>query len=261
MIVTLTGMSTSGKSTLAKLLSSTACFEETVSITTRNKRAGEVDGIDYHFVDDKTFDNYVENNLLVEHVRTHGASYGTLSSELERIKDKGKSPVMVLDPYGAESVHNYMKDADDSVMSVLTQVDFPILMARFFRRIEEQRNELSDTNIDKEVGRLHTMLSEEIHWEEMWPWDLMLINIHNEQKMHKTLGMFQQMHNENHSIPWFDKKLSEKPSSKGVDREALKSIIIRQLEKPKEIRAIIPDIRKAASIRDKAREDSFCLSL
>ena len=48
-----------------------------VSHTTRTPRAGEVDGVDYHFISPASFADMVERGLFLEHAEVHGNFYGT----------------------------------------------------------------------------------------------------------------------------------------------------------------------------------------
>ena len=74
----MSGPSGSGKSTLARrLLESIPGLSFSVSYTTRPRREGEKDGIDYHFVDDATFDRMAAEGAFLEWARVHDRRYGT----------------------------------------------------------------------------------------------------------------------------------------------------------------------------------------
>ncbi len=72
MITILFGKSASGKDSLLKKMVSDG-YEPIVSYTTRPMRTGEIDGVDYHFIDKKTFDEYTRNGVIFE-----SRSYDTL---------------------------------------------------------------------------------------------------------------------------------------------------------------------------------------
>ena len=72
-----------GKTTLChKLLDQFADVRFSVSHTTRTPRPNEVDGTDYYFVAEETFDQMVEDELFIEWAHVHGNRYGTSHAEI-----------------------------------------------------------------------------------------------------------------------------------------------------------------------------------
>lgn len=71
----LVGKAASGKDHLKSRLREKG-FKCGVSHTTRPPRSGEVDGIDYHFVDDATFQQMIQQDLFVEYMAFNGCYYG-----------------------------------------------------------------------------------------------------------------------------------------------------------------------------------------
>lgn len=87
-IVIITAPSAAGKTTLIKKyisLHRNAVFS--VSHTTRIRRKDEVDGKDYHFIDEKIFNEMIENGDFIEWASVHGNLYGTSFSELKKAED------------------------------------------------------------------------------------------------------------------------------------------------------------------------------
>ena len=98
------GPSGSGKTTIVHdLLASDPRLKFSVSATTRNKRANETDGEDYHFIFVEEFKRRIANDEFVEWevVYTNGF-YGTLKSEIETIWSEGKIPVFDVDVEGGK---------------------------------------------------------------------------------------------------------------------------------------------------------------
>jgi len=79
----LSAPSGAGKTTIARLLlERRSDVGYSVSCTTRAPRAGEVDGVDYHFLDAARFDEAVQQGQFAEWAEVHGRRYGTLVREV-----------------------------------------------------------------------------------------------------------------------------------------------------------------------------------
>lgn len=76
----------------------------TVSVTTRDPRPGEVDGVHYHFVSDERFDQLVQDDAFVEWARVQSNRYGTLKSEVRGLLDAGRSVILEIDVQGGFNV-------------------------------------------------------------------------------------------------------------------------------------------------------------
>lgn len=102
MVLILSGPSGSGKSTLYKrAFARTGGFEFSVSCTTRAPRAGEQDGIDYHFTSREHFEELLRDDAFAEYAEVHGNFYGTLKSELTGRLDRGIDVLLDIDVQGA----------------------------------------------------------------------------------------------------------------------------------------------------------------
>ncbi len=105
MIVLITGPSGAGKSTFVhKLMADDDRLAFSISTTTRPIREGEVDGRDYDFVDDETFDQLVEEDAFVEWAHVHDNRYGTRRSRLDEMVAAGKIPILDIDVQGGVKV-------------------------------------------------------------------------------------------------------------------------------------------------------------
>lgn len=83
-----------------------------ISATTRSRRPGEVDGVQYHFVDDAEFDRLIEGSGLLEWAEVHGsARYGTPRLPVERAVAAGQPVVLEIDMQGARQVRSSYPDA------------------------------------------------------------------------------------------------------------------------------------------------------
>lgn len=83
-----------------------------VSATTRAPRPGEVDGVNYYFVDDAEFDRMIAEGELLEHATVHNAyRYGTPRAPIENALDQGRSVLLEIDLQGARQVRESMPEA------------------------------------------------------------------------------------------------------------------------------------------------------
>jgi guanylate kinase len=113
-----------------------------VSATTRPRRPGEVDGVHYWFISDEEFDRRLaEDDFLEYYAFPWGQRSGTLWSELDRIRDQGKAPLLELEPNGALAVKGRVPDA---VLFFIHAPDFEELERRLRERATESAGEIEE---------------------------------------------------------------------------------------------------------------------
>jgi len=105
-VFVVTGTSGAGKGTLERsLLARMPELELAISATTRDKREGEENGREYWFISDAEFDAKLAAGEFLEHiVFDWGQRSGTLRSEIDRILDAGRIPLLDLETEGALAV-------------------------------------------------------------------------------------------------------------------------------------------------------------
>jgi guanylate kinase len=142
-----------GKTTLVKrLLQEAPDLGRSVSCTTRSPRAGEEDGRDYHFIDEKTFREMERQNRFFEWEEVHGAFYGTPRETLVKRRQEGKDTILDIDTRGAL---NLKKEFPDSCLIFLLPPSLSALEERlrnrkteeevsFKRRMENARREIAE---------------------------------------------------------------------------------------------------------------------
>lgn len=113
----ITGPSGAGKSTVVDMLLSAAGARRAVPLrkfvtcTTRDKRPGEKDGRDYHFLSRKEFEKDLKDGWFFEHAEVYGNLYGSSRRVMEKLL-KGKTPIIgVLDVQGARTVKRMIPEA------------------------------------------------------------------------------------------------------------------------------------------------------
>jgi guanylate kinase len=101
----LSGPSGVGKSTLIKhVMGRVPGVEFSVSATTRGPRAGEQDGVHYHFLTQAQFDEKVGQDAFLEHASVYDRSYGTLAEPVLSAIESGRSVLLDIDVQGARQV-------------------------------------------------------------------------------------------------------------------------------------------------------------
>ena len=141
-VVVVTGPSGAGKGTLIRgLLERVPGLEVAVSATTRPQRPGEIDGRDYWFLSDDEFTERVGAGDFLEFVPyVSGRRYGTLHSEIERIRGEGRVCVLELELEGALRVQ---EDVSGSV-TIFIAADVTELERRLRARATESTGEIGE---------------------------------------------------------------------------------------------------------------------
>jgi guanylate kinase len=111
-IFVLSAPSGTGKSTLIKrLFNDIDRLSFSVSYTTRSPREGEVEGLDYFFIDDSTFDNMLAENAFVEWVRVYENRYGTGKKWIQDQLDDGQDVLLDIETIGAWRIKEIFPEA------------------------------------------------------------------------------------------------------------------------------------------------------
>jgi guanylate kinase len=101
----ITAPSGAGKTSLVRaLLAADSQIQLSVSYTTRKPRPGEVDGVDYHFVDEAQFLHMLGESDFLESAEVHGARYGTSQTRVDTALQAGTDVVLEIDWQGAAQV-------------------------------------------------------------------------------------------------------------------------------------------------------------
>lgn len=123
-MIVLIGKSGSGKSTIADILCNKFGFNKVVTTTTRPKRKGEKQNIDYHFVTDKQFDEMNADGKFIE-VRNYKVASGEewkYGSPLEEIESAGEKDIIILTPEGCKNVINKIGKENVIVIYIYTNI-------------------------------------------------------------------------------------------------------------------------------------------
>lgn len=112
LLIVVSAPSGGGKGTiLRRALDADPRLRHAVSATTRAPREGELEGQHYYFVDRETFEKWVAEGRFAEWATVHGELYGTLHSELDRLRAAGQDVVLELDVQGMRSIRRMRPEA------------------------------------------------------------------------------------------------------------------------------------------------------
>jgi len=172
LMLVLSSPSGAGKTTLARaLLASDSNLSLSVSVTTRQPRPGERDGVDYHFIDDARFHALAEAGDLLEHALVYGNRYGTPRAPVQAALTEGRDVLFDIDWQGAQQLRT---SAQADVVSVFI---LPPDAAELKRRLEDRPGSSSD-DIDR---RLAQVADDVTRWPE---YDYVVIN----ESLERSLG-------------------------------------------------------------------------
>ena len=164
LLIVLSSPSGAGKSTISRmLLAADREVTMSVSATTRPKRPGERDDVDYHFVDDKEFDRLVAAGDFVEWAPVFGYRYGTPKAPVKAALKAGRDILFDIDWQGTQQLQAAM--GEDLVRIFI----LPPSMAELERRLHARGTDSDDVIAD----RMARAASEISHWPE---YDYVLIN-------------------------------------------------------------------------------------
>lgn len=101
-----------GKTSLVReLIESLDGIQVSVSHTTRAKREGEVDGVNYHFTDAATFEAMIARGEFFEYAKVFDNYYGTSRQAAQAVLDAGQDVILEIDWQGARQVREQMPEA------------------------------------------------------------------------------------------------------------------------------------------------------
>lgn len=142
MIIALLGASGSGKSTIENELYSKHGYDKIIPFTSRPKREYEVNGVDYNFIDVKTFEESIEKDLFVAYDGfSQDRLYGTMKMQYKGNKDK----VTVMTPYSLKQVKNKLDNIND-IVTVFIDANLGTRMKRYIDRCGVNEFNFDDKN-------------------------------------------------------------------------------------------------------------------
>jgi guanylate kinase len=164
LMLVLSSPSGAGKTTLSrKLLALDPAVELSVSVTTRRKREGEVDGRDYHFIDRPRFDELVRTGELLEWADVFDHCYGTPRAPVEAALAAGRDVLFDIDWQGTQQLR---EKVPKDLVSVFV---LPPSVSELERRLRARAQDADDVI----HSRMAKAADEMSHWAE---YDYVVIN-------------------------------------------------------------------------------------
>ena len=112
LVIVLSGPSGVGKdATIARIKEIGVNFHYMVTATTREKRAGEVDGVDYYFLQRQDFTKKIERDDFLEYAEVYGNFYGVPKQQVRDALKRGQDVIIKVDVQGAATLKNKIPDA------------------------------------------------------------------------------------------------------------------------------------------------------
>lgn len=155
MIVILSGPSGVGKGTIRKRIMQEASLSlaYSVSMTTREKRIHEVEGVDYFFVNKETFQEAIDHDALIEWAEFVGNRYGTPKTYVEKLRNEGKNVFLEIEIEGASQVISQYQ-----AQNLITIFLMPPSFRDLEDRIRKRQTETEDI-IQKRLEKAHREMS------------------------------------------------------------------------------------------------------
>jgi guanylate kinase len=163
-MLVLSSPSGAGKTTLSRrLLAEFPDLTMSISVTTRPKRPGEQDGVDYSFIDRIDFDLMINKRELLEHAKVFDHYYGTPAGPVEAVLADGRDILFDIDWQGAQQLKQEKRDDLASIFILPPST-----------KELEQRLKSRAQDSDEVVARRMSKAADEIsHWPE---YDYVVVN-------------------------------------------------------------------------------------
>lgn len=164
LMLVLSSPSGAGKTTLSRILiENDPSIDLSVSVTTRPRRNGEIDGRHYHFVDDNRFDALVKKGELLEWAEVFGNRYGTPRAPVEASLASGRDVLFDIDWQGTQQLN--LKARGDIASIFVLPPSMPELERRLRQRAQDEEDVIQ--------RRMEKATDELSHWAE---YDYVIVN-------------------------------------------------------------------------------------
>jgi len=166
-----------GKTTITRaLLKENPELVISISATTRKRRAGEVHGQDYFFVEPDEFGKMVDNGEMLEHAKVFDNYYGTPRAPVEKALSEGKDVIFDIDWQGTQQLSEMARE------DLVTVFILPPARAELEKRLRNRSKDTLESEADIR-GRMAKAADEMSHYTE---YDYVIINYDIDEAIHKA---------------------------------------------------------------------------
>lgn len=189
LMLVLSSPSGAGKSTIARLLlEKETNLSLSISVTTRPRRSSEVDGVHYHFIDDKRFEQLKAHDELLEWAEVHGNYYATPRGPVENALESGRDVLFDIDIQGTFQLYDKMRS--DVVSIFILPPSIAEMKSRLRRRAEDAEDVIN--------RRLKTAVGEMRHWSK---YDYVIVNDDLERAYESVRAILRAERHKQHRSP------------------------------------------------------------
>lgn len=196
-LITFTAPTCSGKSYLLNKMAESGDFSRIVSTTTRKRRPGEVEGVDYNFIGADSSLQMEANDEFFELITFNNTRYGVTHDEMRTKMASGMPPIVVLEPQGLEIYTKKCQEQGWGIFKVYVHVTESVRLDRLLQRTLSAAWEVVDTlspsygrnsqdffdvasesakrtlaaNVSEHQRRLLSITGDERTWSNRFSWD------------------------------------------------------------------------------------------
>jgi len=175
-----TAPSGAGKTTIVRhLLKKYDFLDFSISATTRQKRAHEVDGRDYYFLSKKEFQTQIDQGAFIEWEDVYQDRYGTLKSEVERVWAEGKHIVFDIEVKGATNIKTMYGDQCKAIFVK------PPSLEVLIQRLKNRKTE-SEDSLRRRIARVKREMNYQNTFDEVLVNDLLTVTLKEAEFMVET---------------------------------------------------------------------------
>lgn len=169
MLLVICGKMCSGKDTVVKRLINKG-YKKVVTYTTRPKRRGETDGIDYHFISEGEFKRRIQDGFFLEYRMRKAASgetwyYGSAKQDVLKIRENQKK-VIILSPSGVDKMYEIKRDGSVKFRVIYLKCNDATIKLRAKRRGDNKQETIKRIEADSIDFSVMDIFAQKVVWND-----------------------------------------------------------------------------------------------
>ena len=141
LLIVMSGPSGTGKGTVCEELKKDDSIFVSVSMTSRNIRENEIDGVTYYYTTPENFENMINSGKMLEWAQYNGNYYGTPREAVEKMLDDGKNVLLEIEVQGALQIK---KNFPEAILIFVVPPSIEVLRKRLVERGRESIEEIEN---------------------------------------------------------------------------------------------------------------------